>query len=516
MDNLQNPILELCGYGVSYGRKVVLASVDLALRPGRISVLMGPVKAGKSTLMRSLSGHAMNTAIHRQWGSAKLAGEAVTEDRRPALVLQHAAILNTSVRDALILHRRKVESRSGKAWNEFAATQLATHGLEHLAGALDTLVFSLPVEQQRMVNILSNALVDAPLLMIDEPTFGLDDLTAERLIDWISRLMSEKNSLLVSLHHQRHARRLADEVILLGGGRVLAHEPAQKFFSHHVNDWVDQFVRTGSLSIASPDARAEDLSSDVELPPPLPAAALAAIQEFQAVEEVVEESVPSRGNSLAASVGLSPNAGATLSAESVASSVSLSLAPSTGSAIRAQLPRTSNTGVADGAKVGKPVPSAYRGPNGFHWIVPGKLAGCGEPGLIQSIDYDLDLLRQCGITYLVTLTERDLDQDALARNGLKNLHLPIYDREAPTMAQAYMLVYRMQTLLDQGAVLTVHCKAGIGRTGTMLAAWLIREGGLTAVDAIARLRAIDKKYVQTQSQEDFLARFEEDIFLRLT
>ena len=173
------------------------------------------------------------------------------------------------------------------------------------------------------------------------------------------------------------------------------------------------------------------------------------------------------------------------------------------------------SGVEDAAKVGHTILSNYRGPTGFHWIVPGKLAGCAEPGVSAAIDYDMSLLRKMSITHLITLTEKDLDQAALARNQLSNLHLPIYDRQAPTMAQTYMLVRRMQVLLDQGAVLSVHCRAGIGRTGTILAAWLIREGGLSATGAIDRLRKIYKAYVQTEVQEQFLQDFEQDITRRM-
>jgi atypical dual specificity phosphatase len=165
--------------------------------------------------------------------------------------------------------------------------------------------------------------------------------------------------------------------------------------------------------------------------------------------------------------------------------------------------------------VGRAIFSNYRGPTGFHWIVPGRLAGCAEPGVSASIDYDMGLLHNMGITHLITLTENDLDQNALARNQLSNLHLPIYDREAPSMAQTYMLVRRMQVMLDQGSVLSVHCRAGIGRTGTILAAWLIREGGLNATHAIERLRSIYRAYVQTQVQEQFLQNFEQDIMQRM-
>ena len=146
---------------------------------------------------------------------------------------------------------------------------------------------------------------------------------------------------------------------------------------------------------------------------------------------------------------------------------------------------------------------------------PQTTTGSGEPGALATIDYDLQLLANLGVTHLVTLTENDIDVDALLRNGLKNIHLPIFDREAPTLSQAYMLVRRMQQLLDADHVVAVHCRAGIGRTGTVLAAWLIREGGLSATDAIARLRNINPAYVQTEEQEVFLQAFEQDILKRL-
>ena len=186
-------------------------------------------------------------------------------------------------------------------------------------------------------------------------------------------------------------------------------------------------------------------------------------------------------------------------------------APAPPSARRpAALPPLSRSGVEDASTVGRVVLSESRGPRGFHWIVPGKLAGCPEPGISHAIDYDLDLLVRLGITHLITLTEKDLAQEPLERHGLRNLHLPVFDRESPSIRQTYMLLRRMQVLMDGGEVLAVHCRAGIGRTGTLLAAWLIREGGLSAAGAIERLRAINRAYVQTEQQEAFLAAFEND------
>lgn len=397
------------------------------------------------------------------------------------------------------------------------------YGLGVLLLQAPSSVLDLPVHWQRALNVLSYALSAPTLLMIDEPTYGLDDSAAAWLLDWL-RSLAERHRLLVTLHHQGQARQLADRIILIGGGRVLAHCPTPVFFSQPPNTWVERFIRTGSLPIASPGALPEELSDDAEQPPPLPAAALAALSEFRLSET---EIVPLEDDaSLLAKVAVDPPSPLptkplTASTQSEdhprlrtgKKPVSVQLGPAS-STLRAVLPPVSNWGVEAAAKVGRNTIRGQAGPSGFEWILPGRLAGCAEPGLVAPIDYDLELLAHASVTHLITLTEKDLPQDALRRHGLRNLHLPIYDREAPSIAQTYMLVYRMQRLLEEGEVLAVHCKAGIGRTGSILAAWLIREGGLSAEEAIRRLRAIKRSYVQTEAQESFLHAFEIDILKR--
>jgi atypical dual specificity phosphatase len=155
-----------------------------------------------------------------------------------------------------------------------------------------------------------------------------------------------------------------------------------------------------------------------------------------------------------------------------------------------------------------------RAPRGFVWVVPGQLAGCPQPGVTNPVEYDLQLLARVGITTLITLTETDLEQAPLKEAGLCNLHLPIYDRGAPSMRQIYMLLHRMLRLVEQGDVLAVHCLAGLGRTGTVLAAWMIKEGGLSAEEAIRRLRLLQPGFIQSQEQEEFLLIFEKDLLNR--
>ena len=82
------------------------------------------------------------------------------------------------------------------------------------------------------------------------------------------------------------------------------------------------------------------------------------------------------------------------------------------------------------------------------------------------------------------------------------------------MTTMQMLLARMSVALRRGEVLAVHCLAGLGRTGTVLAAWLVREG-LTAGEALRRVRLIDAQYVQSEAQEALLYQFENALLQKM-
>lgn len=487
------PDTSLClqGFGLAFGSRVILAECDLALSSKGIDVLMGPVKTGKSSLMRSLAGQFDGHAVHRSWGQAWLNGRALAPGHRPQLVAQHVRSPARTVFEVLREAQPAAAQRSGMQWRAWVRACLERHQALELDGLLDQPMMALSSSQQRRVRVLALAAAEPDMLFIDEPTYGLDARESASLLDWLHQLGTGLK-LLVSLHNQQQTRQLADSVVLIGGGRVLAHQPTSAFFSQPANPWVEQFLRSGSLDLPSPDARAEDLDADVAAPAPLPAAALAAV-----AASLKEDPLPSAP--VVPTVTTPP----------------VTAVPPPPLRRPAALPPTLPAGVEMASMVGQVILGGQQGPRGFRWIVPGVLAGCPQPGVVAPIEYDLDLLGAAGVTHLITLTERDLPQDLLRIHGLANTHLPIFDREAPSTGQMQMLLVRMQRLLEAGEVLAVHCLAGLGRTGLVLAAWLVRDGGLSATTAIERLRRIEPAYVQTDVQEAFLHRFEDDLMRRL-
>lgn len=157
---------------------------------------------------------------------------------------------------------------------------------------------------------------------------------------------------------------------------------------------------------------------------------------------------------------------------------------------------------------------------GFYWLVEGSLAGSSRPGgdsgwprgqassLTQAelLDQDCHALVKEGIGAILTLTEQPLQPEPLARHGLVSLHLPILDQTAPLPADFTSALDFIEAQHSLSNAVLVHCRFGMGRTGTILAAWLIRRGA-TAEQAIVRMRAVRPGSVTTEEQVAALYRF---------
>lgn len=423
----------------------------------------------------------------------------------PRLVQQQARLMMASTFDAIVELARPRLKLVPHELRDWCRAQVQAFGFPELALMFDQPALQLSPVQQRAVAILREALAEPALLMVDEPTAELEGYEAFVLLELL-RQVGQRTAVLMSTHQQQHAQAVAQDMLLLAGGRIAEAQSMEAFLRAPLSLAGQQFLRTGSCAVASPDARAEDLEEGVPLPPPLPAAAVAAISEF-----------------LSDAVAAEPASEPMPAPEPVPVPVPASMpapvpAPApTPTAAAAARPRAVNPAVLVDwqplAADPQAVP-ASRGPNGFAWLVPGRLAGAPQPGVVQSMDFDLKALRGCGVTVLITLTENDLPQEPLQQHGLRNLHLPVRDHESPTVAQIQMLLARMSAMLRAGEVLAVHCLAGLGRTGTVLAAWLVREG-LTADEALRRVRLIDAQYVQSQAQEDLLYAYEVALLLKM-
>lgn len=144
-------------------------------------------------------------------------------------------------------------------------------------------------------------------------------------------------------------------------------------------------------------------------------------------------------------------------------------------------------------------------PSNFSWVQP-TIAGLANPGSGDRAKKTLGYLWSQGVTKLVSLTERSLDHELVGSHGLTMTRLPIKDFTAPTQKQMWTFVKLAANHVERGEKLAVHCGAGMGRTGTMLAAHFVYEG-MSAADAIAHVRELRPGSIETTSQEEAIAEF---------
>ena len=135
-------------------------------------------------------------------------------------------------------------------------------------------------------------------------------------------------------------------------------------------------------------------------------------------------------------------------------------------------------------------------PAGFTWVDKPHLAGLGMPAAAE----DLAWLRRNGIDVLVSLTEDPVPRGWVNDAGLMVVHVPVPDMEAPTDRQLDHLLDTIRRANASGMGVAVHCGAGMGRTGTVLAAYFVAKG-MAAKDAVARVRELRPGSVETTDQE---------------
>ena len=213
------PILEARGLTKRFGRTQALAGLDLVVSPGRVVALLGPNGAGKTTFVRAVA-----TLLRPDAGSLQVAG--IDALRRPARVRQVIGLAGQFAAVEQAMTGRENLEMVGRLFGlkPKRARAAATAILEQLqlSEDADRLVRSYSGGMRRRLD-LGASLVGAPrLLLLDEPTAGLDPGSRAGLWDAIRQLVAAGTDVLLTTQYLDEADQLAAKIVIIDHGRVVA------------------------------------------------------------------------------------------------------------------------------------------------------------------------------------------------------------------------------------------------------------------------------------------------------
>ena len=209
-------VLELSDISKEYGAKTVLNQVGFYVRQGEILGLLGPNGAGKTTLLKAISG-----LTKCDGGTIKVFGLDFKENKRQ--ILKNTGIVpqennlerEATVKEALHLYAklfgvRRAGQAADKLIEKFAMTEWRDVLVKHLSGGM-----------ARKTLITRALLPDPPLLLLDEPSVGLDPDVRRGIWRLILDLKEAGKTVVLTTHYMEEADFLCDRIALLKSGKLL-------------------------------------------------------------------------------------------------------------------------------------------------------------------------------------------------------------------------------------------------------------------------------------------------------
>lgn len=228
--------VELRGVRKHFGGHEVLCGVDLAVRPGEVTVILGPSGSGKSTLLRTI-----NHLEKVDAGTVRVGGELVGYRRKGArlhelsereILRQRARIgfvfqnfnlfPHLTVLENVVLAPISAQGRARAAVETEAVRLLERVGLGDKAGEYPR---RLSGGQQQRVAIARALALRPDVVLFDEPTSALDPELVGEVLDVIRGLARDGSTLVIVTHEIGFAREVADTVVLLDSGAVIEQGP---------------------------------------------------------------------------------------------------------------------------------------------------------------------------------------------------------------------------------------------------------------------------------------------------
>lgn len=226
--------LELSGAETSRGGKRLVGPVDLTLDGQGVTVVVGPNGSGKTTLLRLMHGAARLTSGRINWACS-------TDEARhhQAFVFQHPVVLRRTVLENLVypLGLRGVKKAAAQTKAKDWADRVG------LSDFLSSRALALSGGEKQKLALARALIIDPALVFLDEPTASLDGRSTREIEAILQSAKDAGTRLVLSTHDMGQARRLADDVVFMLGGKVHERASAVSFFENPASDQARSFLR---------------------------------------------------------------------------------------------------------------------------------------------------------------------------------------------------------------------------------------------------------------------------------
>ena len=233
--------LEMRGVDMAYGTLEVLRGIDLAVKPGTITCLIGPSGSGKSTLLRCL-----NRLVEARAGDILLDGVSIYKEkpdllrRRVGMVFQQFNLFpDRTARDNVSLALRKVKRLPRAQAERLAEARLKEVGLS------ERMLYrpaNLSGGQQQRVAIARALALEPELMLFDEVTSALDPELVKGVLNLMAELGRRGMTMIVVTHEMGFARKVADQVIFMDEGKVVEAGPPAELFDNPRSPRLKRFL----------------------------------------------------------------------------------------------------------------------------------------------------------------------------------------------------------------------------------------------------------------------------------